>query len=94
MPGSIGARNVKWVTKIRISDAETDACWNGVYYKHGDGAYVLEQGAWRGVPTMLTWHQRLILTAVYSPRQDVHRGDAADVAGPGAAARPVYSSRQ
>jgi sulfite oxidase len=60
MPGSIGARNVKWVTKIRISDAETDACWNGVYYKHGDGAYVLEQGeGGEGrVPTMLTLHQK------------------------------------
>lgn len=40
VPGSIGARSVKWVNSVRVSPDEAEACWNSVYYKGGDGAYV------------------------------------------------------
>ena len=40
LPGIAGARNVKWVTCIRLSDRPSEAPWNAHYYKRADGTEV------------------------------------------------------
>lgn len=37
LPGITGARNVKWVTSVRVSREESDSCWTTTYYKNKDG---------------------------------------------------------
>jgi sulfite oxidase len=34
LPGIVGARNVKWVTRIEVQYQESTSCWNQNYYKH------------------------------------------------------------
>lgn len=40
LPGIAGARSVKWITSIRLSDTPSAAPWNAHYYKHADGSEV------------------------------------------------------
>ena len=40
LPGIAGARSVKWLVAIRLSDSPTAAPWNATYYKRADGSEV------------------------------------------------------
>jgi len=40
LPGIAGARSVKWLVAIRLSDSPTAAPWNASYYKRADGSEV------------------------------------------------------
>jgi sulfite oxidase len=43
IPGIAGARNIKWLYKISITRSESDSCWQGVYYKHGDAKSSIQE---------------------------------------------------
>lgn len=40
LPGIAGARSVKWLTSIRLSETPSTMPWNATYYKRADGSEV------------------------------------------------------
>ena len=82
LPGIAGARSVKWVSAIRLSEAPSSAPWNASYYRRADGSEV------QALPPL----QSIIL----QPTQDETVAPSADgtltvqgVAYPGAGGGPI-----